>query len=300
MSIAEDTLVAWSKGPGTTESQKCENAETAIRKAIAADQALSRLNISVFSQGSYRVRTNIRQDSDVDICVRFNQSFFDDYPAGKTRADFGNVDGSFPFRDFKNLVQSALESYFGTSSVTRGDKAFDIHANTYRIDADVVPTFEYRWYTGRLNLAQGHHYHSGVSFYTDGGHQIINWPQQTYDNGVSKNDSTGRKYKRVIRILKRMRNRMQDDGIVDASNIASFLIESLVWNAPVEAFGYDNYTAILRRVLADLWKRTRQDEDCSEWGEVNELKYLFRPSQPWTRQQANKFLEAAWSFVGYT
>ncbi len=61
----------------------------------------------------------------------------------------------------------------------------------------------------------------------------------------------------------------------------------------------DTYADILRHVIADTWNRTRKDEDCSEWGEVNELKYLFRTSQPWTRQQANDFLQAAWDYIGY-
>jgi hypothetical protein len=92
---------------------------------------------------------------------------------------------------------------------------------------------------------------------------------------------------------------MQDDGISEAHNIASFLIESLAWNAPAEAFQHETYSADLRYVVADIWNRTRKDEDCAEWGEVNELKYLFRPSQPWSRLQANQFLQAAWDYVGF-
>ena len=79
----------------------------------------------------------------------------------------------------------------------------------------------------------------------------------------------------------------------------SFLIECLVWNANVDAFSKNTYTAIVRHLLADLWNRMRNDNDCSEWGEVNELKYLFRLVQPWTRQEANEFLQAAWDYIGY-
>src|SRR5947207_2245798 len=84
MNISEDTFVSWAKGPGTTEADKCRNAETAIKKAIAADAKLSQMDISVFAQGSYPSRTNVRLDSDVDICVRYNQAFFVRYPEGKT------------------------------------------------------------------------------------------------------------------------------------------------------------------------------------------------------------------------
>ena len=110
------------------------------------------------------------------------------------------------------MVQKALGDYFGKAGVTRGNKAFDIHANTYRIDADVIPTFEYRWYTGRKNADGSQHYLSGVAFDPDSGPRVINWPEQTYNNGVERNTATGRKYKRAIRILKRLRDGMQDDG----------------------------------------------------------------------------------------
>jgi len=40
-------------------------------------------------------------------------------------------------------------------------------------------------------------------------------------------------------------------------------------------------------------------EKCSEWGEINELKYLFRTGQPWTLLQAHSFASAAWDFLGF-
>jgi hypothetical protein len=97
MNISEDTFTSWSKGPSVTETAKCENAETAVRKAIDADSALQGLDITVFAQGSYRARTNVRQNSDVDICVRYNGSFFSNYPSDTTKETFGHVDGTFPF-----------------------------------------------------------------------------------------------------------------------------------------------------------------------------------------------------------
>lgn len=299
MNISEETFVSWSQGPGKTESEKCENAETSVRKAIAADEKLSKMNISVLAQGSYKARTNVRQDSDVDINVRYNGAYFYYYPEGITKEILGHSEGKLPFSDFKSMIEVALKNYFGDKSVRRGNKAFDVHANTYRIDADVVPTFEYRSYTTQKNTDGSYFYLLGVGFIPDDGGLIVNWPDQTFDNGIRRNDETSRRYKRVIRILKRLRNCMQDEKVVDFENIASFLIECLVWNAPLEAFQYPTYTNMVRHVIADVWNRTRNDEDCKEWGEVNELKYLFRKSQPWSREQANKFLGAAWNYIGY-
>ena len=106
--------------------------------------SLRPVDVSVFAQGSYSACTNVRQNSDVDICVRYNATFFTYYPDGMSRETVGNVPGTMAFADFKSMVKKALEDYFGKAGVTRGNKAFEVHANTYRIDADVVPTFEYR------------------------------------------------------------------------------------------------------------------------------------------------------------
>jgi hypothetical protein len=294
----EETLTSWAKGPSATEEEKCINAERAVKKAIEADSHLAAMDITVRAQGSYYCRTNVRQDSDVDVRVTLNSTFFADYPPGKTRTDFGNNAGSISFPDYKNLVANALNSYFGEDSVTRGDKAFDIHQNTYRIDADVVATLGYRWYTGRLNGDNSHHYHTGVAFDCDAGKRVINWPEENHENGQEKHDATGRRYKKMVRILKRLRYVMQDENIVAAKNIPSFLIECLVWNAPNDAFGHDTYREDIRAVLMHTFNDTLSDEKCHEWGEVNELKYLFRASQPWTREQAHDFLSAAWDRLG--
>jgi hypothetical protein len=291
----EDTYVTWGKGPGTTEQGKCENAETAIRKALAAHDQLSDLDITVFAQGSYRNKTNVKQDSDVDICVRLNTTFFPEYPQGKTDTDFGVVDASITFADYKNLIHSALEDYFGSDSLTRGDKAFNIHENTYRIDADVVPTFVHRRYFMRDDGS--HDFHSGIGFDTDAGKRILNWPEQHYENGLKKHENSGRRYRKIIRILKRMRNEMQDENIESAKNVASCLIESLVSNVPNDLFGHDTYSSDVREVLAHIFNETMTDEKCSKWVEVSGFKWLFRNTQPWTREQAHKFISGAWDYM---
>ncbi|MEY2557270.1 MAG: hypothetical protein QOE34_695, partial [Verrucomicrobiota bacterium] len=295
----EETFVFWSQGPSATETDKCDNAEIAIKKAIDANENLSALDISVFAQGSFKARTNIRQESDVDVCVRYNKEFFPEYPDGTSEATFGNVDGSLRYADFKDMVEKALRGRFGDYGVKRGNKAFDVHANTYRIDADVVPTFEHRRYTGRKDTAGGWEYWSGVAFLPDSGGLIKNWPQQNYANGVSRNNETGRQYKRAIRILKHLQNRMKIEGVVEASNIPSFLIECLVWNSEPAAYSHATYSEDVRQLIINMWNATKNDESCGKWVEVNRLKWLFHPSQPWTRVQVHSFMHAAWNYIGF-
>ncbi|HEX8078424.1 MAG TPA: hypothetical protein VF511_11460, partial [Chthoniobacterales bacterium] len=198
-----------------------------------------------------------------------------------------------------NLVQQALIDYFGREYVKRGDKAFDIHENTYRVDSDVIATLEHRRYV--LRADGSYFYHSGIEFRPDSNtaQRIINWPEQNYSNGCTKHEATSRRFKKIIRIIKRLRNVMDEQNIAAAKPIVSCLIESLVWNVPNEGFGHSTYTADVRYVLAHLFNKTLNDADCSEWGEVNELKYLFRPGQPWTRQQAHDFVGAAWNYLGF-
>lgn len=294
----EDTLSTWAKPPSATEQVKADNAERIVREALASDPALSQYNIRVFAQGSYKASTNVRLDSDVDICVLCDNTFFYDLTFSDMTEDMVPGDApSLTYPNFRNMVEGALTRRFGRGRVSRSNKAFDVHANTYRLDADVVAAFELRRFK-KLGPRGEITWTGGIAFLPDSGGRIENWPEQTYNNGVLKNNETSRRYKRVIRILKHLRNRMQDDGIAAANDIGSFLIESLVWNVPNGEFERESYRAIIRAVLAHTFNNTRKDEDCAEWGEVNELKYVLR-GQPVLRARVNAFIDAVWNELSF-
>lgn len=298
----EEKFSNWARPLSESEDERCKNAEGMIRNALNEDEELQKHDILVVAQGSYRMNTNIRQDSDVDICVLNRDYCYCDYPEGKNDDDFGIKTSEFTYTQFKNLVEIALANKFGRSTVTRGNKAIDIHANTYRIDADVVPAFEHRRYCIRED---GSTYHlKGVEFRPDDGGRIINWPEQCYINSIEKNKSTGKRYKQLIRIIKNLRNEMQENRIDNTKDIASFLIESLVWNTPDPFFVSDRYIDNVRGVLAHTFNATIEYTRCKEWGEVNELKYLFGSWQPsigqsWTMERTHNFLSAAWDYIGF-
>lgn len=294
----EDVFSTWGAAPSATEQDRCGNAERAIRKAVAGSTKLSAKDIEVFAQGSYANRTNVRQDSDVDICVLCKNTFFPDYSMSQGLSDgvFGFSPAQYGYSEFKDDLESALQSYFGKSFVTRGKKAFDVHANTYRVDADVVPCFEHRRFMGTPQSSWTLY---GTELLPDNGGVIVNWPRQNYDNGVVKNDATCRRFKALVRILKRLRYEMIANGHTIANTIPSFLLECLAWNVPNAGFGHDDYRADVRYAIAHLWSKTRTDEQCKEWREINELKYLFRGGQPWTREQVNSFFYAAWNYIGF-
>ncbi len=134
----EQTFRQWSKPGSESEQERCENAVRMIREAVQQSRAFKGKTIEVFAQGSYRNGTNVRMDSDVDICVCSMDPFFTDFSMaqGFTKEDVGLTDSSYTYQQFKDAVEEALITKFGPSGVTRGNKAFDVHANTYRVDAD--------------------------------------------------------------------------------------------------------------------------------------------------------------------
>jgi len=297
----EETFQSWAQSLDQNERIKCDAAERAIKRAVKNDGTLSTMNIDVQPHGSYRANTSIRQDSDVDIRVCLRSTFYYCLPPHLSERPeaIDRRDTSITYKEFKQLVEYALVREFGKKSVTRGNKAFHIHEKPGRIDADVVAAFEYRLYTGRYNPDGTPAYHSGITFLPDNSGQVINWPDQTYENGIQKNNETRRRYKAVIRILKNLRNKMQEDKIPQTTNIASFLIESLVWNVPNEGFGHARLSEDVQYALASCFNSTMDNANCRTWYEINELKSLFKQSQPWTRRQSHQFISAAWDYVGF-
>ena len=299
----EGTFNFWSQPPSKTEQERCERVISAIRTAIDRSPKLRTRQILVFTQGSFRNRVNVRQDSDVDVGVMLYEYFLVQYPVGKSDADFGHSDIEYGFAQFKNELEEALVAYFGRSVVTRGNKAFDIKATASQVEADVVPLFEFRQYWDHGG------YRAGIALITDNsGRRIENYPERLldtwpntplhYENGVSKNTATGRRFKGMTRILKKLRNEMDDAGNATAQTVPSYLLECLVWNTPNTCFDRYTWDARVQSVLRFLWQNTKEHSLCSDWCEVDAIKYLFHGSQPWTRQQAHDFINAAWDNVG--
>src|SRR5437867_2240392 len=144
----ETRLSSWAKPPGASERDRMENAERAVREAVTASAALQQHNIKVFPTGSYRNRTNVRQDSDVDIAVLCDESMYLYLPPPMTHAQVGLIEGPAPYTAtmFRADLHAALADHFGVAAVRAGNKAFDVHANSYRVDADVAACFEHRHY----------------------------------------------------------------------------------------------------------------------------------------------------------
>jgi hypothetical protein len=303
----EDKFRRWSKPPGDTEAAKLANAERMIGAAVREYLPLRAHEIRVIPQGSYRNNTNVPQDSDVDICVCCMDTFFYDFQfADYGKAEASVIDAHYLYPQFKNDLQAALEAKFGKRGVSRGDKAFGLRENSYRVDADVVAAFAYRLYRKRtFNALLGAYVPDfvkppGTKFYSDGGREIINWPEQQYSNGVAKNERTGKRFKSIVRAVKSLSYEMQEKKIAEAGPIPSFLIECLVYNVPDYVFDGDSYEKNVRDSIAVCFTATSPEGNCQNWLEVSGFKYLFHSSQPWTQQQVNDFTLAVWRYCGFS
>lgn len=102
--------------------------------------------------------------------------------------------------ELRARVERALVAQFGSSAVDRtGDKALDVAAGPDTLDADVIPCFVVHRYDKPT------YYVVGQRLFPKKGGMIDNFPQQNYDNGVTKNTQTSQRYQRVVRCLKKLR-----------------------------------------------------------------------------------------------
>ncbi len=286
----EEKLKKWASPPSATEIEKCERAVRMVTAAIKADPILSKADISVYAKGSFYNRTNIPSDSDVDVAVTLNSLFYNTYPVGMSNLNFNFSPYNYSYAQFKAQVAKAVENHFGKTNTTVGDKAILVHENSSRLDADVVPHYVHR----RYNQDRSHY--EGVALQTTSGDLIYNWPAQDYANGVLKNKTTNMKYKDVVRILKNIKGEMELKKYSSASKAKSYLIASLVWNIPDAIFHQDTYVEIVEDCLLFLNYQTSDANNVKLWTEVNELKYLFRPTQPWRLDETNQFTDDALNF----
>ena len=294
-SIREELFKGWSQPPSASEDQRSENACRVISNAIKQSKELSQKNIEIFIQGSYKNNTNVRLNSDVDICVRLNDIFTTDYSEASSLSDeaLHITRASYTCKNFKNELQRTLNTSLGISNVTRGNKAFNIKENSYRITADVVPCIQHRRY-----LPNGK-FIAGTTLYPDQGGSINNFPSEHYRNGVEKNNATNYRYKKVVRILKNLCISMNNDGYKSSENIPSYLNECLAWNTPNDIITKSTLDETIRETLLHLHDHLDSMNKCDEWGQVSELLYLFKGGQGFSRTNAKEWVLEAWGWLNY-
>ena len=284
----EDRLGSWTKPSSKTEQDKQERTERMVRNAISDHPEFHDCNLTVYAKGSYPNNTNVRAESDVDIAVQCSNLFYHntviDVPGDSYR-------GRWTPSKLRTEVERALNAQFGIQVDTSGNVAIKISASSARVNADVVPSFDYRRYFTSGN------YRNGAKIFRKDGSSTDNYPQDHLEKGRSKNNDTSHYYKKTVRILKRTANAMEDDSCHRA--VPSYLVESLVYNCPNSLFLPPTWVETVRGIIAHIWENTRGDADPStgRWKEANDFKFLFHREQGWTRKDARDFAKAAWNYL---
>lgn len=292
----ESWLRSAARPASDTEEAERDRTVERIRRAISRSPELPS-SVRVYAKGSYANNTNVRRDSDVDIAVEWTSVAYVDTVAGTSGMDpatlgYNPVAFDITPDDFRSRVERALVGEFTTLLVnTSGDKAIDVLAGYNTLDADVVPCFQLHRYD-----APGF-YHQGHRLFPKSGGHIDNFPLQSYQKGVAKNQATGGRYKDIVRALKRLEGELVATGTLP-SEYPSYLVECLVYNVPNSAFGQVRLLDDLRSVLALLWGGSRDQSVHQTWLEVNELLYLFRGHPKRSTADAHQLINAAWDMVG--
>ena len=293
-----ETWLRNSVGPASaTEEEDRDRTETRIRNAILADPRLAG-NVRVFVKGSYANNTNVRRDSDVDIAVEWTKWAYisrenEAVPLSWAELGVTTFDAPPTTSDYRRWIEEALVGAFGSPYVDiTGNKAITVAASSTTLDADVVPCFRHLRYDG-----PGREPHTGILLYPKDGGEVANWPEQNRANGTWKNDSnnTRRRYKELVRVLKRLENDMVEAGLLSAE-VHGYFIECLLYNLPNESFLSESYKTATMNVLAVLWNAINDNQHL-EWVEVNGLKWLWRDRQTWTATEASAFAHAAWNYI---
>lgn len=314
MKFKESTLKLYAAPLSDTENEKCKHAIEAIRDAlkdigyidnqegvvllesetlaysISMRNKSSTEKIHIFIQGSYANNTCVRNESDVDIAVvredLYEYAFGEKFSSSTTDQKDGAV-------KLKNAVEKTLRNKF-PYQVHRGNKSIKVDGNTYRKQADTVPCLSLRYYY-RSHLKDYLTYQEGVVIFADDGSIIKNFPKQHIVNGKAKNNRTRYYYKKMVRIIKKMRHLMSDIGYSCADSVSSFGVESLLWNFPDACFTkYSCYGFAFEEIVDYAYKHKAE---LSSYYEVNGIKKLCPTQQDINNFSA--FIDKLHSFFEY-
>lgn len=289
MPIPEAQLETWSHQGSVAQSS---NTYSAIKGTLEGPGTpYAGKNYQVFLQGSYGNDTNIYAESDVDVVIKLNDCFHTDLsqlPADqKLACELAFPKATYTFADFKRDVLSVLTTAYGRD-VAAGKKAVSIAANGGRRKADVVAAVQFRRYIKFISIGN-EEYIDGICFFTSNGDMIANYPRQHSANLTAKHQATANRLKSLVRVLKNLRGKLVDDGVVKPGLAPSYYLEGLLYNVPDSEFA-DELQVRLSKALTWIFGADRGTLVCA-----NYQHWLVRDGSPtsWPKADFDKFLKAA-------
>ncbi len=287
----EDQLTGWTKPSSDTEKDKQDRTERMICQAIDSHAPFNDCSLNVYAKGSYANNTNVRTDSDVDIAVECTDVLYWEEAEKGIHTPSEKYEGVWTPSKLRAELVAAMRGQFSNQVDDSGSTAIQINSSSARVDADVVPCFSYRYY-------MKHGSRDGTKIFKTQSGSIVNHPKQQFEYGIEKNKDTGHRYKKGVRLLKRIENKMLEDGAF--RELPSYFIESLAFNCPNSVFDSSTWTDRLRGMLFHIWDQLQGDEpDTERWVEANDCFYLFHSNQKWTRNDGQEFAKAAWNYFDF-
>lgn len=274
MPIPESQLDTWSgQGAITTSADTYRQIRAALE---SSGTGYFNKDHKIFLQGSYGNDTNIYRESDVDVVIQLNDTFFHDLSSlSQTEVTaFNSVmpNATYSHSEFKSDVLSALKSNFGSDVDPGGTKAIKVKPSGSRRSADVIVACQFRRYFS-FKGAYNQNYAEGICFFNSSGNQIENFPKQHSANCTIKHQSTNRMFKPMVRIFKNLRTRLVSDSALAADAAPSYYIEGLLYNAPASCFcgSYGDSICSIINWFNSLNATEKQNLVCA-----NEQYYLLR------------------------
>lgn len=289
MPIPESQLETWSN-QGAIATSKLTHEK--IRDVIHSSSVWQGKSFETYLQGSYKNSTNIRGDSDVDIVVQLNSTFYKDLSnlteQEKKTYESQYTTATYEWKDFKADLITVLEGHFGKSNVKVGNKSIKILPSNGRLPADVVPCAQYRRYKKYTGMFNPSDYVEGMCFWTTKENRfIINYPKVHYDNGVVKNQSVNQLYKPVIRIFKNARTYMDERSIFDKKKAPGYFIEGLLYNSP-----NDKYKTTYNQSLYEILNWLHQAEIGNFLCQNEQTRLFGSTPEQWQPENARDFITA--------
>lgn len=291
-----ESWLATASGPAsTTEEDERDRTEKRIRDAVVNSDIPA--SVRVYAKGSYANNTNVRRDADVDVAVEWTNTFVV-HTWGKTRGmsaqqlGYKPATASMSPQRFREDIEKVMVSTFGNQAVDiRPDKHIEVQASSSTLDADVVPCQEMHRYDDIGLSVVGHR------IYPKSGGHVDNYPKQNYDNGVAKNKATGRRYKEMVRCVKRLVAELYQDGRI-RRDYPGYLLESMVYNVPNSEFGHERRYDDMQAILGYLWAGLKDEDTYNGWTEPSELLMLFRGRSDRSPRNAFQVIDTAWDRIG--
>ncbi|MEO8666171.1 MAG: nucleotidyltransferase [Ignavibacteria bacterium] len=274
MSISEEQLEIWSHQGAIAKSKDTADS---VKNALNNYEHFPTSDYKVYLQGSYKNDTNIRGESDVDVVIQLNKTFFNNLNHEQKKV-LNLYPAEYHHDEYRKDVIHALQEYFGEQNVSVESKCIKIKANDSRLTADVIVACQHREYYA----LEENSYIEGVHFFTNDSpnRQIINYPDLVYDNGCQKSKDTNGMFKPVVRIFKNLRRQANAKG-------PSYYIQCLIYNIPNSLFE-NTYFKCVYNILEHI--RLLPDESLKQFLCQHEQFNLFGESEEqWDIQSARNF-----------